>query len=119
MNANLSHKELVGILRTRGVECDYRADFRGVVEEKAIRGRVICGETRDADGFHGITFWVHAGGSGNYIGLWSGRVYKLPPKRSIAAFVTSVFSKGLLPSKRTPYVVPDPIVRKYQLVQVE
>jgi len=107
------------MLRSRGIDCDAWPDFSGEVGDKRIRGRVICGEVRRADGFHGITFWIHVGLAGNFIGLWSGRVYRFPAKRDPVALVVALLRQGELPSGKMPYEFQKTVARKFELVQVE
>ena len=106
-------------IKKEAIECFDDMDFVGLVGVLPIRGRIVCGEVRRKDGLHGISFWIHSGNVGDFLGLWSGRVYKVRDHERLVAMITHLMSGEAVPKGRPPWILPDSVTQKFELVEVE
>jgi hypothetical protein len=117
--SSMKHSELLRILKEQGVIHQEQKGFSQLVRGIENDCRIVCAERKEADGFHGVSFWLYGDESDWFLGLWSGIFFRITDPGAIGSLIHDLFSGQWIPLNRAPGGLPDELVRQYRLMPIE
>lgn len=115
----MKHSELLKILVEHRIIHQEQKGFDQLIRGIENDCRVVCAERQEADGFHGVSFWLYGDETGWFLGLWSGVFFRISDPAAIGSLVHDLFSGQWIPLNSAPGDLPHELARQYELTRME
>jgi hypothetical protein len=114
-----AYEGVAGALAANGYFCRFNASFLGLVEGLPARGRLVVAASEVSGWGRGRSFWVYKRDRRWFIGLWSGRLFKLSQTDDPARIVLDLLSGTVIGGDLPPSDLPDDFLSRYGIVRTQ